>query len=100
MKQHITYILRCNDGHYYIGVTNNIERRLWEHQHGWNKTCYTYHRRSVELVYQEQYRVVEQAIKREKQLKGWTVRKKEALIASDWKKLKTLSKNHGSTNSP
>jgi putative endonuclease len=100
MKQYIIYILRCSDGHYYIGVTNNIERRLWEHQHGWDKSCYTYRRRPVELVYQEQFRDVEQAIAREKQLKGWTVKKKEALIAGDWERLKILSKSHGSTGSP
>ena len=36
------YILQCKDGSYYTGVTNNIERRLWEHESGYNAGCYTF----------------------------------------------------------
>ena len=87
------YILQCNDGSYYIGVTNNLERRIWEHETGFNETCYTYKRRPVELKYFENTSDIKQAILREKQLKGWSRKKKEALFREDWDELKQLSKS-------
>jgi putative endonuclease len=42
------YIVQCSDGHYYTGVTNDLDRRLWEHNTGYNKDCYTFKRRPVE----------------------------------------------------
>ena len=73
----------------YIGVTNNLERRLYEHKNelidGFSKKYQTH-----KLVYFEQTSSVEAAICREKQLKGWTRKKKEMLINSinpQWKDL-------------
>lgn len=85
------YMLRCSDDSLYVGVTNSIERRMREHTTGANPTSYTFSRRPVELVYHEKYFFNLEAIAREKQLKNWSHAKKEALIAGDFKKLKTLS---------
>ncbi|MBL7964893.1 MAG: GIY-YIG nuclease family protein [Flavobacteriales bacterium] len=82
------YILRCVDDSYYIGVTNNVDRRFAEHQDGLNAGSYTHDRRPVELVYVERYSFALEAIAREKQLKRWSRRKKEALIAGDVAKLR------------
>jgi len=92
-KQHryYVYILRCSDSSYYTGITNNLEIRLNQHHSGYNKQAYTYKRRPVELVFHEEFQQVEQAIAFEKQLKGWTRKKKEALIKKEWKKLKDLA---------
>jgi putative endonuclease len=87
------YILECSDDSYYTGVTNDLERRLWEHQEGYNKSCYTYNRRPVELRYAEHYHQIHNAIAREKQIKGWCRKKKEALFREDWDELKRLSKS-------
>lgn len=92
LNYYYTYILKCSDDSYYVGVTNNAERRLIEHQEGINVTCYTYSRRPIELVYFEKFIDILQAIAREKQLKGWSRKKKEALIEERGTDLKQLSK--------
>ena len=80
MKAYYVYILRCSDNSYYIGVTNNLEKRLFEHNSGIEKSCYTFRRRPLMLVYHEDYSSINAAISREKQLKGWSRKKKEDLI--------------------
>ncbi len=62
------YMLRCRDGCYYTGITNNLERRLREHQDGVSRTAYTYSRRPVTLVYTAHFQYVQDAIAWEKQL--------------------------------
>jgi predicted GIY-YIG superfamily endonuclease len=84
------YILRCSDRSYYVGSTTNLEARLQEHQNG-KGGSFTSRRRPIELVYSERFLDRQHAIEREQQLKGWTVRKKEALIRGDLKTLKRLS---------
>ena len=93
------YILKCADESYYVGVTSDIERRLYEHQSGINKKAYTYARRPVKIVFQEHFHDVNQAIAFEKQLKGWRRKKKEALIKGEWKKLPELSRSYGDRES-
>jgi len=90
------YILKCTDNSYYTGVTNNLEIRFYQHNEGIDKTCFTYSRRPLELVYFEIIDDNVAAIKREKQIKGWTRAKKEALIEQNWEKLNELSKNYKS----
>ncbi|WP_273786201.1 GIY-YIG nuclease family protein [Brucella intermedia] len=86
------YILRCADGSYYTGLTKqNIEARLWEHNEGVYDS-YTKKRRPVELVFTETYDRIVDAIARERQIKGWSRTKKEALMALDYKRLPELSK--------
>ncbi len=91
MNQYFVYILKCSDNSYYVGVTNDIEVRFLQHQSGQNPDSYTYKRRPVELVFFCKFDRIEQAIAFEKQVKGWSRRKKEAIINNNWEKLKELS---------
>jgi putative endonuclease len=77
------YIVRCSDGLYYTGVTNNLDRRLVEHNEGCNIYCFTFSRRPVVLQYYEHFVHIQNAITREKQLKGWSRQKKEALFRAN-----------------
>jgi putative endonuclease len=94
------YIVECKDGSYYTGVTNDIERRLWEHNAGYNKTCYTYERRPVELKYLSHFTDIRQAISWEKQLKGWSRKKKQALFKENWEEIKRLAKSSSAVTKP
>lgn len=73
------YILLCSDGSYYTGSTNNLELRLAQHQRG-EGANYTKTRLPVKLLYFEEYDRIDLAFYREKQVQGWSRRKKEALI--------------------
>lgn len=88
------YILLCADNTYYVGVTNDMERRLWEHQTKFNPKAYTSSRLPVKVVFQEHFKDVNQAIAFEKQIKGWRKEKKQALINGDWVELRELSKSY------
>ncbi|UAY50663.1 GIY-YIG nuclease family protein [Ferruginibacter albus] len=81
--KYCVYIVECIDGSYYTGVTNNIERRLWEHNNEENKLSYTYSRRPVVLKYCDRFVNIKEAIAWEKQIKGWSRKKKEALFRED-----------------
>ena len=94
MKLFYVYILKCKDDSFYTGITNSIERRLYEHNVGIDKDAYTYSRRPVELVWFEMFTDPNQAIMIEKKIKGWSRRKKQALIDEDWDKLVRFSKNY------
>ena len=94
MKQYFVYILLCSDNSYYTGVTNDLERRLYEHQNGTDPKSYTFKRRPLKMVFSEIFNDVNQAIAFEKQVKGWRRAKKEAIINGDWHLLPELSKNN------
>ena len=79
---YVVYILRCSDWSLYVGQTNNITRRLREHNAG-RGAAYTFKRRPVTLAHVETYETKLVALRRERQLKRWTRRKKEALIRGD-----------------
>ncbi|MBX2971395.1 MAG: GIY-YIG nuclease family protein [Cyclobacteriaceae bacterium] len=89
---YFVYIVECSDRMYYTGVTNNLDRRIWEHNEGIDQKSFTYNRRPVTLKYYEYFSDINQAISWEKQLKGWSRKKKEALFDRDWDKLKILAK--------
>ncbi|MTI41272.1 GIY-YIG nuclease family protein [Fulvivirga lutimaris] len=91
LQPYTVYILKCSDNSYYVGVTNDIDRRLKEHQEGLIKG-YTSSRRPLELVFTEHFQEVNRAIAFEKQIKGWRRAKKEALISGSWHLLPELSK--------
>lgn len=91
MKRYYVYILKCSDNSYYTGFTNDIERRLNEHNYGKNKESYTYSKRPLELVFCTEFNDVSQAFLFEKQVKGWSRKKKEAIINDRWEDLKKLS---------
>jgi tRNA/rRNA methyltransferase len=77
------YLLRCADGSYYSGSTDNLEYRIGQHQTG-EMPGYTSTRRPVELVWSDDFPTREEAFAFEKRLKGWSRIKKEALIRGDW----------------
>jgi putative endonuclease len=79
MPNGFMYILECVDGSYYTGSTNNLGRRLWEHQNMLGAN-YTKKRLPIKLVYYEEYSRIDKAFYREKQVQGWSRKKKEALI--------------------
>lgn len=87
------YILECCDGSYYTGSTNNLEWRLQQHQNG-EGANHTKKRLPVKLVYTEGFSRIDEAFYREKQVQGWSWKKKEALINGEHNKLHELSKNY------
>ena len=87
------YIVQCADDSFYTGVTNDLERRLEEHNRGTLTTSYTYPRRPVVLRWSLLVQGPNQAISLEKQLKGWTRAKKLALIEGQFDLLPELSLN-------
>tara|TARA_R110001592_G_scaffold36893_2_gene123616 strand:+ start:8224 stop:8571 length:348 start_codon:yes stop_codon:yes gene_type:complete len=91
MKIYFVYILKCSDNSYYTGITNNLERRIIEHQEGLDKKAYTFKRRSIKLAYFESFNEINYAIEWEKKIKGWSRKKKECLINDNFEKLKELS---------
>ena len=90
------YMLRCSDGSYYVGSAtgNDLEKRIAEHQSG-AFPGYTYSRRPIELVWSEEFGRITDAIAAERQLKGWSRAKKEALIRGEWSRISALSRRHG-----
>jgi putative endonuclease len=76
------YILLCADGTYYTGSTYQLDVRLAQHQSGVGAN-YTSKRLPVELIYYEEYAHVALAYKREKQVQGWSRKKKEALMSGN-----------------
>ena len=85
------YILRCSDRTLYVGHTDNLSQRERTHNNGLGAR-YTATRLPVELIYSEQVESIAGAVRREHQLKRWSGRKKEALVAGDVRTLKQLSK--------
>lgn len=77
------YILKCSDGTYYTGLKKDLGARVREHQIGAHFDSYTFGRRPVELVWNEVVESYQEAFQWEHQIKGWSRRKKEALISGD-----------------
>ena len=98
------YILRCRDGAYYVGHTDDLDQRVAQHQSG-EVGGYTAKRLPVELVYSQDFSTRDEAFAAERQLKGWSRAKKEALIRGDWPELRRLARGrtqgggHPSTSS-
>jgi len=85
------YILRCGDGSLYVGSTRHLLTRLDQHAIG-KGAKYTSTRLPVELVYAEEFESIADAYAREKQVQGWSRKKREALIAGEFDALPGLSK--------
>lgn len=88
-NQWFVYIIECKNRALYTGTTNNIERRIKEHNVG-KGGHYTKIHIPVELLWKEIHPNRSSALQREWQIKGWTRRKKKALIKGDSKLLKKL----------
>lgn len=82
--EYYVYLLECSDGLFYIGVTNDLGRRVLEHQGGENPNCFTYERRPVILKYYMVFDYIDEAINYEKKLKKYSRAKKIALFKKDW----------------
>ena len=89
MKGYV-YILKCSNNLYYTGSTNNLEKRLSDHQNGMGAN-FTRKHLPIELVYYEEFAQIDQAFYREKQIQGWSRKKKEALITGETNLLPKLS---------
>ncbi|MEL6811547.1 MAG: GIY-YIG nuclease family protein [Bacteroidota bacterium] len=98
MYQYYVYILECNDGLLYTGITNNLSRRFEEHNLGTKKDTFTYKRRPVQLIFHQEFNDVLQAIFFEKKIKKWSARKKRALAEGDELLLKILSECRNATH--
>ena len=90
------YILNCSDNSYYTGHTDNLEKRMAEHQSG---ECggYTSTRLPVELLWSQDCTTREEALSAEQQIKGWSRKKKEAMMRGDWKSVQQIA---WGTNNP
>jgi len=84
------YILECSDGSYYTGSTKYLEKRFQQHQAG-EGANHTKKRLPVKLLYYEEYQRIDEAFYREKQVQGWSRKKKEALINGEFGKLPELA---------
>ena len=91
MLSFFVYILKCSDGSYYVGHTDDMDRRLAQHQSG-ELGGYTSLRRPVTLVYVAEFPEREQAKEFEHRVKGWSRKKKDALIAGDWSAVSAWAK--------
>ncbi|MBS0480551.1 MAG: GIY-YIG nuclease family protein [Proteobacteria bacterium] len=90
-----TYMLHCRGGYLYIGHTDDLERRIAEHQTG-HYPGFTADHQPVELVWSDQFQHREDAKAAEKKLKGWSRAKKLALIRGDWARISALAKKKSS----
>lgn len=86
------YILKCNDGSYYTGHTDDLDTRFAQHQAG-TLGGYTAKRLPVALVWSDSFPTRDEAFATERRIKSWSRAKKEALIAGDWDLLSRLSRN-------
>lgn len=91
MNFYFVYIVRCSDNSLYTGLTNDVERRLKEHNFGLNDNSYTSKRRPVELIFHQEFMQFEQAEYFEKKIKKWSRKKKLALAGDDFDKLLLLA---------
>jgi len=99
MKLYFVYILKCSDGLTYTGITNNISRRFIQHQKGINKNCFTYKRRPVKLIFQQEFNDINQAIRFEKKIKKWSKQKKIALANGDYDLVQLLAQCRNKSHS-
>jgi putative endonuclease len=90
------YMLRCADGSFYVGSAtgDDLTIRIAQHQSGYYGG-YTSTRRPVTLVWSEHFLQIAEAIATERQIKGWSRAKKEALIKGDWSAIEQFAKRRG-----
>jgi predicted GIY-YIG superfamily endonuclease len=84
------YILECADGSHYVGMTENLERRLSQHDQAWFVNSYTSSRLPVKLVWHAEFTSHDDAFQRERQIKGWSRAKKQALIQNDFEEIQRV----------
>ncbi|PZQ94410.1 MAG: hypothetical protein DI533_22315 [Cereibacter sphaeroides] len=97
-----TYMLKCSDGRYYTGHTDNLEHRIGQHECG-QGSKFTSARRPVTLVWSETFGTRIEALEAERIIGGWSRAKKEAMIAGNWSLVSQLArppKERGTTHIP
>ncbi len=92
------YMLECADGTIYTGHSEDLDVRLWQHQTGYFRTCYTFRRRPVSVLWSDYFATRVEALEAERRIKGWTNAKKRALAAGDWALVSLLSRNRSGVN--
>ena len=85
------YILGCADSSYYTGHTDNLEQRIGAHQTG-SYPGYTSNRLPVKLIWSQECATREEALSAEMQIKGWSRKKKEAMVRGNWEDVELLAK--------
>jgi predicted GIY-YIG superfamily endonuclease len=90
MQDFYVYMLKCADNSYYIGHTDNLEQRIAEHKNG-GYSAYTTTRLPVIVVFVQAFASRDEAFNMERKIKGWSRKKKEALIKGDWDEIIRLS---------
>jgi putative endonuclease len=101
-RTYLVYILASESRELYVGVTNDLYRRLFEHKTSHDPSSYTSRHRTFRLVYCETTSDVNAAIRREKQIKRWKRQRRLELIEQlnpDWKDLAELSDSRSSAPS-
>jgi len=93
MKPFWVYILRCSDNSYYTGHTDNLDHRIAQHNAGDIAGCYTASRRPVTLVFSQPCATRAEALSAERQIKGWSRKKKEAMMRGDWVEVSRLARS-------
>ena len=84
------YMLQCADRSYYVGHTDELEKRVLQHERG-ESGGYTSTRRPVRVVFTQAFASREEALAADLQIKGWSRKKKEALVQSDWAEMSQLA---------
>ena len=97
MIQGYVYILQCSNGQYYTGSTKDLDIRLAQHQTG-DGANFTKKHLPVKLVYYDEFARIDEAFYREKQIQGWSRKKKEALINGETNLLHNLAKCKNETH--
>jgi putative endonuclease len=87
-----TYIVLCSDGRYYTGSTTDLDQRLVDHNNG-RYGGYTSSRLPVVLAWSQEFSDIRDAIALERRIKGWSRKKKEALIRGDFQFLHELARS-------
>ena len=83
MGEYFTYIILTSNGRYYTGHTNNLEDRLRRHLKRFGAK-FTAQNKPIKIVWSQIFETKTEAVKRERQIKGWTREKKEKLINGTW----------------
>ena len=99
MKFYYVYNFRCKDNSLYVGITNDLDRRMNKHNDGQFPNAYIYSKLPVAVVFYQEFNEPTQAIYFEKKMKGWSKQKKEALIKGDFDMVQTLAECRNATNS-
>lgn len=92
MKRYFVYMVLCADDSLYVGITNDVDYRVGQHNFGIDPDCYTFKRRPVDLLYSSEFGEVADAISWEKQIKRWSRAKKLALAANNWDEIRRLAR--------